>query len=118
MGELVFFSMMIQRLLWPLTRMGVTLDEYGRATASDRRTYGLLEAPSKIVSPAEPKSLPRPVQGRIEMINVSFNYRRGVEVLKGLNLSVEHGEMIGIAGVTGAGKSTLIKLMLRFYDPT
>ena len=117
-GELVFFSMMIQRLLWPLTRMGVTLDEYERAKASARRTFGLLGSPSKIVSPAEPKSLPRPVQGRIEIINVSFNYRRGGVVLKGLNLSVEQGEMIGIAGVTGAGKSTLIKLLLRFYDPT
>ena len=117
-GELVFFSMMIQRLLWPLTRMGVTLDEYERAKASARRTFGLLEVPSKIVSPAGPKSLPRPVQGRIEMINVSFNYQRGGEVLKGLNLSVEQGEMIGIAGVTGTGKSTLIKLLLRFYDPT
>ena len=117
-GELVFFSMMIQRLLWPLTRMGVTLDEYERAKASARRTFGILEAPSKIVSPAISKSLPRSVQGRIEMINVSFNYRRGGEVLKGLNLCVEQGEMIGIAGVTGAGKSTLIKLLLRFYDPT
>ena len=52
------------------------------------------------------------------IINVNFNYQRGGEVLKGLNLSVEQGEMIGIAGVTGAGKSTLIKLLLRFYDPT
>ena len=117
-GELVFFSMMIQRLLWPLTRMGVTLDEFERAKASAIRTFGILEAPSEIVSPAVSKSLPRPVQGRIEMININFNYRRGGEVLKGLNLSVEQGEMIGIAGVTGAGKSTLIKLLLRFYDPT
>ncbi len=117
-GELVFFSMMIQRLLWPLTRMGVTLDEYERAKASARRTFGLLEAPSKIVSPSAPKSLVQPVQGRIELNNVCFNYQRGVEVLKGLNMSVNQGEMIGIAGVTGAGKSTLIKLLLRFYDPT
>ena len=74
--------------------MGVTLDEYERAKASAHRTFGLLEASSKIVSPAEPKSLPRPVQGRIEIINVSFNYGRGGEVLKGLNLSLEQGEMI------------------------
>ena len=52
------------------------------------------------------------------MKNVSFNYLRGREVIKSLNLRVEQGEMIGIAGVTGAGKSTLIKLLLRFYDPT
>jgi len=117
-GELVFFSMMIQRLLWPLTRMGVTLDEYERAKASARRTFGLLGVPSKIVSPLKPKSIPRQLQGRIEIKNVSFNYKRGGEVLKGFNLCIKNGEMIGIAGVTGSGKSTLIKLLLRFYDPT
>jgi len=117
-GELVFFSMMIQRLLWPLTRMGVTLDEYERAKASARRTFGLLHTPSKIVSPVKPKILEHPVQGRIELFNVGFCYQRGGEVLKGFDLTVNPGEMIGIAGVTGAGKSTLIKLLLRLYDPT
>ena len=58
-----------------------------------------------------------PVQGRIEM-KMSVLTIGAVEVIKGLNLRVEQGEMIGIAGVTGAGKSTLIKLLLRFYDPT
>ena len=117
-GELVFFSMMIQRLLWPLTRMGVTLDEYERAKASARRTFGLLHTPSKIVSPVKPKILEHPVQGRIELCNVGFCYQRGGKVLKGFDLTVNPGEMIGIAGVTGAGKSTLIKLLLRLYDPT
>ena len=117
-GELVFFSMMIQRLLWPLTRMGVTLDEYERARASAIRTFGLLLTPSKIVSPSKPKKLLFPVQGRIEFCNVGFSYQRGVEVLKGLNFTAYSGEMIGIAGVTGAGKSTLIKLLLRLYDPS
>jgi len=117
-GELVFFSMMIQRLLWPLTRMGVTLDEYERAKASARRTFGLLHTPSKIVSPVKPKILEHPVQGRIELCNVGFCYQRGGEVLKGFDLTVNPGEMIGISGVTGAGKSTLIKLLLRLYDPT
>ena len=117
-GELVFFSMMIQRMLWPLTRMGVTLDEYERAKASARRTFGLLHTPSKIVSPVRPKILPHPVKGIIELSNVGFCYKRGGDVLKGFNLTVNPGEMIGIAGVTGAGKSTLIKLLLRLYDPT
>jgi len=117
-GELVFFSMMIQRILWPLTRMGVTLDEYERAKASARRTFGLLHTPSKIVSPTNPKNLPIIVKGEIELVNVCFSYGRGSEILKGLNFKVNPGEMIGIAGVTGVGKSTLIKLLLRLYDPT
>jgi ATP-binding cassette subfamily B protein len=117
-GELVFFSMMIQRLLWPLTRMGVTLDEFERAKASASRTFGLLLTPSKIVNPAKPKKLARPVKGRIELCNVGFSYQRGGKVLNDLNFTADSGEMIGIAGVTGAGKSTLIKMLLRLYDPT
>ena len=117
-GELVFFSMMIQRILWPLTRMGVTLDEYERAKASARRTFGLLHTPSKIVNPVKCKKLVLPVQGSIELRNVGFTYQRGGVVLKELNFKVDSGEMVGIAGVTGAGKSTLIKMLLRLYDPT
>ncbi|MDC0246704.1 ABC transporter ATP-binding protein/permease [Deltaproteobacteria bacterium] len=116
-GELVFFSMMIQRILWPLTRMGVTLDEYERAKASARRTFGLLQTPSKIVNPVKCKKLVLPVQGSIELRNVSFTYQRGGVVLNDLNFMVDSGEMVGIAGVTGAGKSTLIKMLLRLYDP-
>ena len=77
-----------------------------------------LHTPSKIVSPVKPKILEQPVQGRIELCNVGFCYQRGGEVLKGFDLTVIPGEMIGIAGVTGAGKSTLIKLLLRLYDPS
>ena len=116
-GELVFFSMMIQRILWPLTRMGVTLDEYERAKASARRTFGLLNTPSKIVNPQNPKKLPLLIKGEIKFENVSFSYSRGDEILKDLNFNVKSGEMIGIAGATGSGKSTLVKLLMRLYDP-
>ena len=117
-GELVFFSMMIQRILWPLTRMGVTLDEYERAKASARRTFGLLNTPSKIVNPQNPKKLTLLIKGEIKFENVSFSYSGGDEILKDLNFKVKPGEMIGIAGATGAGKSTLVKLLMRLYDPT
>lgn len=116
-GELVLFSMLIQRMLWPLTRMGITLDELERAKASARRTFGLLETPSRIVDPLNPISVPRPVQGEIHFDQVHFTYRRGKPVLNGLNFSVSSGETLGIAGATGAGKSTLIKMLLRLYDP-
>ena len=134
-GNLVLFSMLSQRLLWPLTRLGSTLDEYERARASARRTFGLLSTPPAIQDPAEPKSFAlaqsapsestasngngtRHCGSRIEFDNVEFKYRRGVPVLQGLDFVVEPGEMLGVAGPTGAGKSTLIKLLLRLYDVT
>ncbi len=116
-GELVLFSMMVQRLLWPLTRMGVTLDEFERASASARRTFGLLDSAIKIKDPLMPVDFPK-IMGRIRFEQVHFSYRHGPGVLKGLEFEIAPGETVGIAGATGAGKSTLIKLLLRFYDPT
>ncbi|MEC7683964.1 MAG: ABC transporter transmembrane domain-containing protein, partial [SAR324 cluster bacterium] len=116
-GELVLFSMLIQRMLWPLTRMGITLDEFERAKASARRTFGLLETPSKIIDPPDAHSLPKPVRGEIRFEGIHFNYRRGNTILSGLDFTLSQGETIGIAGATGAGKSTLIKMLLRLYDP-
>jgi ATP-binding cassette subfamily B protein len=117
-GELVLFSMLIQRMLWPLTRMGITLDEYERAKASVRRTFGLLQTRTKIQDPVQPLALPTPMGGEIHFDQVHFTYLRGDPVLRGLTFKVQPGETIGIAGATGAGKSTLIKLLLRLYDPT
>lgn len=116
-GELVLFSMMIQRLLWPLTRLGGVLDELERARASAKRTFGILNKESKIQDSEDPKYLDK-VGGKIEFENVVFKYAQGENVLEGLNFKVNAGETIGFAGATGAGKSTLIKLLLRLYDVT
>ena len=117
-GELVLFSMLIQRMLWPLTRMGITLDEFERAKASARRTFGLLETPSKIIDPPDAQSLPKPVRGEIRFEGIRFNYRRGNTILSGLDFTLSQGETIGIAGATGAGKSTLIKILSGVFKPT
>lgn len=114
-GQLVLFSMLIQRVLWPLTRLGITLDELERARASARRTFGLLNTPSRIVDPAVPTHLSK-VEGRVQFESVDFNYANGPSVLHQLSFDIAPGETIGFAGTTGAGKSTLIKLLLRLYD--
>lgn len=114
-GELVLFCMMIQRMLWPLTRLGETFDEYQRARASATRIFGLLDTPARVQDPDEPVPMDR-AKGEVEFDNVVFKYREREPVLNGLALKVNAGEMIGIAGTTGAGKSTLIKLLLRLYD--
>ncbi|MBP9891485.1 MAG: ABC transporter ATP-binding protein, partial [Planctomycetes bacterium] len=114
-GNLVLFSMLIQRLLWPLTRLGTTFDDYQRAKVSATRVFSLLATPSRIADPAQPQELAR-ARGDVAFENVTFAYRTGSAVISGLTFKVKAGEMIGIAGPTGAGKSTLIKLLLRLYD--
>ena len=114
------YSMLVfitQRLLWPLTRLGDTLDLYQRAMASVNRIFYLLDTDRTIQSGKQ--SLPiRDVSGEIRFENVSFEYEssEGGSVLRDLSLVIGEGQTIGIVGQTGAGKSTLVKLLLRFYE--
>ncbi len=107
---------MTQRLLWPLTRLGEVLDLYQRAMASCRRIFGLLEIEPQILPGTV--DLPEPVRGEIGFDRVSFAYGDGAPVLRDLDLHVPAGETHAIVGATGAGKSTLVKLILRLYEPT
>jgi ATP-binding cassette subfamily B protein len=116
-GDLVLFGMIVQRMLWPLTRLGETLDNYQRARASAAKVFSLLDTPSTEKDPAKAKSLGA-VKGEVTFDDVKFAYSRGEPVLRGLAFTVAPGEMVGIAGPTGAGKSTIVKLLLRLYDVT
>ncbi|MEO6318999.1 MAG: ABC transporter ATP-binding protein [Acidimicrobiales bacterium] len=107
---------MTQRLLWPLTRLGETLDLYQRAMASCRRIFGLLDVEPSI-QPGT-RQLPAPVAGAVRFEAVRFAYGVGPEVLRGFDLDIGPGETHAIVGATGAGKSTIVKLLLRLYEPT
>lgn len=109
---LVFLT---QRLLWPLTRLGETLDQYQRAMASTARVMNLLD--TKIAAPPGHIALPTDcVKGELILRDVSFAYSDQVPVIEHLSLHIPAGKTIAIVGSTGSGKSTLVKLLLRLYE--
>ncbi len=107
---------MTQRLLWPLTRLGQTIDLYQRAMASTTRVMDLLDTDSKI--PDGSVSLPvLEVRGEVVFDNISFEYQdQHLPAVRNLTLRVPAGETVAVVGATGSGKTTLVKLLLRFYD--
>jgi ATP-binding cassette subfamily B protein len=116
LGQFSVLVYMTQRLLWPLTRLGETMDLYQRAMASCRRIFGLLDVAPTIVAGTE--ELAQPVAGAVRFEGVRFAYGTGSEVVRGLDLDIAPGETHAIVGSTGAGKSTVVKLLLRLYEPT
>ena len=113
-GEYSVIVFITQRLLWPLTRLGETFDLYQRALASTTRVLDLLDTEVGIV---EGETSLESVGGDIRFEGVEFTYPGREEVLKGIDLEVPAGKTIGLVGATGSGKTTLVRLLLRFHDP-
>ncbi|HEY9613699.1 MAG TPA: ABC transporter ATP-binding protein [Allocoleopsis sp.] len=109
---LVFLT---QRLLWPLTRLGETLDQYQRAMASTTRVMNLLDTPIEIHSGDTPLPVEQ-VRGEVVLKEVTFAYHDRAPVIHNLSLHIGAGKTIAIVGSTGSGKSTLVKLLLRLYE--
>jgi ATP-binding cassette subfamily B protein len=106
---------LIQRLLWPLTRLGETFDQYQRAMASTNRVMNLLDTPIDIHT--GDIALPiHEVRGEVVLKDVTFAYYERSPVIENLSLHIPAGKTIAIVGSTGSGKSTLVKLLLRLYE--
>ena len=103
-----------QRLLWPLTRLGETFDLYQRAMASTSRVLDLLDTEIGIV---EGDTQLEQVEGEISFNGIGFSYPDRETVLDEVNLTIPAGETVGLVGSTGSGKTTLVRLLLRFHDP-
>jgi len=113
-GEYSIMVFMTQRLLWPLTRLGQTFDLYQRAMASTDRVLDLLDTE---VSMTDGQALLRDPEGAIHFDAVSFAYPERKTVIDRVDFQVAPGSTVAIVGPTGGGKTTLIRLLLRFYDP-
>ena len=116
--EIASYSVMIfmmQRLLWPLTRLGETFDLYQRAMVSTTRVLNLLDTEISVQEGDRELDITK-VKGDIRFEDVSFAYPEREEVISNLSLSVKPGSTQAIVGSTGSGKTTLIRLLLRFHD--
>ena len=109
---------MTQRLLWPLTRLGETFDLYQRAMASSTRVLDVLTSPTEIKQGEYAPALEDIEASSIVFSNVDFSYPGRDPIFTNLNLELRSGETVGVVGSTGAGKTTLIRLLLRFAEPT
>jgi ABC-type multidrug transport system fused ATPase/permease subunit len=116
-GQFVLFQTLLLQLVWPLEAIGWILDLAQRALASAGRSFGWLDGIEPLPEPAAPRHLPEgPLGLRFE--GLSFAYGGETDVLHDLDFVVEPGEIVAVCGSTGSGKTSLLNLLPRFYDPT
>ncbi|MDJ0341446.1 ABC transporter ATP-binding protein [Streptomyces sp. H10-C2] len=122
LGVLAAFVLYLRRLYDPIDRLGMFLNSYQSAAASLEKVAGLLAQRPSVPEPAEPRTLPGrdgELPGREVLFDgTRFAYRTGGEILPVFDLRIPAGQTVAVVGATGAGKSTLAKLLARFYDPT
>ncbi|GID27285.1 ABC transporter ATP-binding protein [Paractinoplanes brasiliensis] len=116
-GELTAFVLYINSFFQPVQQLVQLYTQYQQGKAAIGKIRGLLSSSPSVRSSASAAVLP-PVRGHIVFENVTFGYSPGVPVLSGVDLDISPGETVACVGPTGAGKSTLAKLVTRFYDPT
>jgi ABC-type multidrug transport system fused ATPase/permease subunit len=116
-GHFVLFETLLLQLVWPLEALGWITNLAQRALASAGRSFAWLEGIHPLPEPAQPKQFP---SGRLDVRfeRVHFAYGGEEDVLRGLELDVEPGEIVAVCGPTGSGKTSLLNLLPRFYDPT
>lgn len=117
LGTLTAFNTYIWYIVWPFRQLGWLTDMLSRTAASAKKIFAILDRPAEITSPND-AYYPETVNGHITFKNVNFHYQEGEEVLSDINLDIPAGSSVAIMGTTGSGKSSLLNLIGRYYEPS
>ena len=116
LGAMVLFTNLVHMMIQPVVALGQQFNVLFRSMASGERIFQALDWDEKLHEPDEPVNLPDRLRGQIEFRNVHFAYRENDPVLKNVSFEIQPGEKLAVVGPTGSGKSTIIRLLVRFYD--
>ena len=116
-GELVAFTTYVSQLVVPVRRLGMIVAAIAQAVASGERVFEILDAQSEVKDRPDAKPLAK-IKGHVRFAHVSFAYFGRHQVLSDIDFEVRPGEIVALLGATGSGKSSIINLVPRFYDPT
>jgi ABC-type multidrug transport system fused ATPase/permease subunit len=116
LGELIAFTTYLGQLADPVRRLGLIIPAVAMASSSAERIFTILDTPPEVASPPQPRALDG-VRGEVAFEDVAFSYDGGGRVLEDLTFTARPGQVIALLGATGSGKSTVINLIPRLYDP-
>ena len=117
-GEVAAFIFLLNFIFQPILQLSQVYDLLQSGIAALNKIFGLLAVEPAVREAPHATPLPQPVRGQLDFEEVSFGYAADTPVLHDVNITIEPGQRVALVGATGAGKSTLAKLAMRFYDPT
>jgi ATP-binding cassette subfamily B protein len=115
-GMLVAFTLYTEQAFAPIRQLADRYNTLQSAMASSERVFGVLDTPMQIKDAEHPRQLPMPVRGEIVFEDVVFGYNPDEPVLRGVSFTIPAGQSVAVVGATGAGKTSLVSLMARFYE--
>jgi ATP-binding cassette, subfamily B, multidrug efflux pump len=118
LGTIIAFGQYVWMITEPIVNLSTFYNEILVSLAAGERVFDILDTPATVVDSEDAYPLPPPVRGKVEFEHVHFAYEEGVPIFRDLSLTVEPGQTIALVGETGAGKSTIINMISRFYDIT